>query len=268
MAQYLHLLTNGTIGLPTDLWVPVTDSIKPLTADQYAIGVARALGSYEISVEGYYKTMDNIIEYKEGASFFSSTSDWQQKVEFGNGTSYGAEVLLQKKKGKFSGWVGYTLSWAYRQFDNLNFGEKFFYKYDRRHDVGVALSYKFNEKTDIGVVWVYGTGNALTLATERYLANPMAQPQYSFEGGAGYEVENYEARNSFRMPSYHRLDVGLNRHKKLKHGERTWSFGFYNAYNRRNPFYIYYGYKENGDRTLKMISLFPILPSISYSYKF
>jgi len=266
MTQYLHLLTNATIGLPTDLWVPVTDTIKPQNSQQYAIGVAQSLtNELELSIEGYYKSFQNLIEYKEGASFFTSGSDWQQKVEFGKGSAYGAEVLLQKKKGKFSGWIGYTLSWSQRQFENINFGEKFPYKYDRRHDIGLALSYKFSEKLDIGLVWVYGTGNALTLATERYLASPgLTDGSY----GGQYEIENFEQRNSFRMPSYHRLDLGINKHKQKKHGIRTWSFGLYNAYNRRNPFYIYFSYNSSGNKVLKQVSIFPVLPSVSYSFKF
>lgn len=268
MTQYLHLLTNGTIGLPTDLWVPVTDTIKPQNSKQYAAGIAQSLfNDFELSIEGYYKDMQNIIEYKEGASFFSTGTGWQQKVEFGKGWSYGAEILLQKKTGKFSGWIGYTLSWNYRQFKNLNFGEKFPYKYDRRHDIGVALSYKISENTDVGIVWVYGTGNAITFATERYLASP-GLTGYGYYHNYQYEIGNFEQRNAFRMASYHRLDLGINKHQKKKHGIRTWSFGLYNAYNRRNPFYIYTTYNNSGKKVLKQVSIFPVLPSVSYSFKF
>lgn len=266
MAQFLHLLTNTGIGLPTDLWVPPTDSIKPQYSSQIALGYARTVAKkYEVSVEGYYKTMSNLIEYKDGASFFGSQESWEQKVEVGKGLAYGAEFLIEKKVGKTSGWIGYTLSWSNRTFQNLNFGETFPYRYDRRHDIGVAITHKFNEKIDVGVVWVYGTGNAVSLGTERYLAfNGMNEGFFA----GGQEIEYIASRNAYRMPAYHRLDVGVNLHKKKAKWERTWSFGVYNLYSRQNPFYLYFSYDEAGDRRLTQISLFPLIPSFSYSFKF
>ncbi len=269
MAQFLHLLTNTSIGLPTDLWVPATDRIAPQTSDQVAIGVAKTIKKqYEVSVEGYYKWMNNLIEYKDGASFFGNETDWQDKVESGKGWSYGGELLLEKKQGKTTGWIGYTLSWTNRQFEEINFGEIFPYKYDRRHDIGLAVTHKFDtykdrkgrdKWIDVGLVFVYGTGNATTLGLERYS---------SFGGGfSGNEVVHIEGRNNYRMPNYHRLDLGVNIHTKKKRGERTWSFGLYNAYSRQNPFYLFFGF-ENNQRVLKQISLFPILPSFSYNFKF
>ncbi|MDB9931687.1 TonB-dependent receptor [Flavobacteriales bacterium] len=270
MAQFLHLLTNTSIGLPTDLWVPATDRIAPQTSDQIAIGFAKTLKKqYEVSVEGYYKWMNNLIEYKDGASFFGSETDWQDKVESGRGWSYGGELLLEKKLGKTTGWIGYTLSWTNRQFDNINFGEVFPYKYDRRHDLGIAVTHKFNKKVDkkgrdkwidVGAVFVYGTGNATTLGLERY--NGAGNGSFF-----GNEIVHIDGRNNYRMPNYHRLDLGVNIHTKLKRGERTWSFGLYNAYSRQNPFYLFFGF-ENNERVLKQISLFPILPSFSYNFKF
>lgn len=278
MAQFLHLLSNATIGLPTDLWLPVTDTIPPQFSRQWAVGVARIIkDAYELSIESYYKTMDNLLEYKDGASFFNASGDWQQKVEIGRGWSYGTEFLIQKKKGRFSGWIGYTLSWTYRQFQNLNFGRPFPYRFDRRHDVGIALTYQLKENVDIGLVWVYGTGNAVTLATETYLANPFLESTgftydyiYNPDNNAffNYTIDNFQARNDFRMPPYHRLDLGINFHKKLKRMERTWSLGLYNAYSRRNPFYLYIGYNKWNERVIKQVALFPIIPSISYSFKF
>ncbi|MEN8928035.1 MAG: TonB-dependent receptor [Flavobacteriales bacterium] len=269
MAQFLHLLTNTSIGLPTDLWVPATDRIAPQTSDQIAIGVAKTLKKeYEVSVEGYYKWMDNLIEYKDGASFFGSNKDWQDKVESGKGWSYGGEFLIEKKLGRTTGWIGYTLSWTNRQFEEINFGEVFPYKYDRRHDIGLAVTHKFDtykdskgrdKWIDVGLVFVYGTGNATTLGLERYRSFP--------SGFGGEEVVHIDGRNNYRMPNYHRLDVGVNIHKKKKRGEQTWSFGLYNAYSRQNPFFLYFGF-ENNQRVLKQISLFPILPSFSYNFKF
>lgn len=261
--QFLHLLTNTSIGLPTDLWVPVTDSVPPQQGNQIALGYTRELPKgFRISTEGYYKTMDNLIEYKEGASFFGSNQNWENLIETGNGYSYGAEVLLEKKTGKTTGWIGYTLSWTNRQFENLNNGEEFPYRYDRRHDVSFVLTHKFNDRVDVGIVWVYGTGNAITLALQKY--NSLGDNEFG-----GQEVNHIAERNGYRMPSYHRLDLGVNLHKEKKWGEATWSFGLYNAYNRQNPFYLDIGYLKNGnEKVLKQISLFPILPSVSYSFKF
>lgn len=266
MAQYLHLLTNPGIGLPTDLWLPVTDTIPPQLSDQVAVGYARTFKKqYEFSVEAYYKTMENIIEYKDGASFLGSDQDWQTLVEIGRGWSYGGEILLEKKEGKTTGWIGYTLSWTERQFDNLNFGKKFPYRYDRRHDIGLAVTHKFNDKVDVGMVWVYGTGNAVTLGLERY--NPAHN--YFNLGSFGYgQVTHIEERNNYRMPSYHRLDLGVNLHKEKKWGEATWSIGIYNVYNRQNPFYLDFGTNNQGNTVLYQYSLFPIIPSVSYSFKF
>lgn len=266
MAQYLHLLTNTSIGLPTDLWVPATEEIKPLTSHQVAAGFATTLKEgYELSVEGYYKVMNNLIEYKDGASFLADARDWQSKVEAGKGWSYGAEILLEKTMGKFSGWIGYTLSWTERQFDNLNFGEKFPYRYDRRHDVGVAMTYKHSERMDFGLVWVYGTGNAVSIPSSTYVTSGSLPP---FNEYFAYDVDYISDRNGYRMPSYHRLDFSVNLHKKMNRHQRTWSWGVYNMYNRQNPFYLYFSSDDDGDPGLFQVSLFPIIPYFSYQFKF
>ncbi len=268
MSQYIHLLSNTSIGLPTDLWVPVTDRIKPQKSIQYAAGVVyEPDDSWEISLEGYYKTMENLIEYKEGASFFSLQDDWQDKVEIGRGLSYGLEMLARKQFGKTSGWIGYTLSWSKRRFENISFGEWFPYRYDRRHDLSIVLNQKINDRIDLGMTWVYGTGNAVTLALEKYASISSFWYGYQYFNG----LEYFERRNSYRMPAYHRLDIGINFRKETKWGERTWSFGAYNLYNRKNPFYLTFDqeYGANGtvETVLKQYSLFPIIPSISYSFK-
>ncbi len=264
MAQFLHLLSNAGIGLPTDLWVPPTDEIRPQFADQVAVGIVRTLPrNFEINIEGYYKWMRNLIEYRDGASFVAGASNWEDQVAAGNGWSYGAEILLEKKVGKTSGWVGYTLAWTNRRFEELNFGNTFPYRYDRRHDISVALTHVFNERVDVGLVWVYGTGNAVSLPIERYqgLADPIA----GFFGG---DIGHIESRNNYRMPAYHRLDLGVNLHKPTKWGERTWNFGLYNAYSRQNPFFLYFSTDINGDQRLTQLALFPVLPSFTYNFKF
>lgn len=209
--------------------------------------------------------MSNLIEYKEGAGFFQLAQNWESKLEIGEGYAYGAEVLLRKNYGKLSGWLGYTLSWSWRKFKNINFGEPFPYKYDRRHDISLVLMYEFNEKVDMGLTWVYGSGNAVTLGVARY--NSLNLDYYN-PGEYYYgEIEYFKGRNGYRMPAYHRLDLSINLKKKTKWGSRTWSFGLYNAYSRQNPFYLYFGY-DNNKRVLKQVSLFPIIPSVRYAFKF
>ncbi len=262
MNQYIHLLTNSNVGLPTDLWLPVTDTIKPQNSVQYALGTVISIGPHiDFSLEGYYKEMNNLIEYKEGATYLQANEDWQKKVEIGKGYSYGAEVLLRKKIGNTTGWIGYTLSWTNRQFDNISFGEEFPAKYDRRHDISVVVSHKFSERFDIGCSWVYGSGYATTLAHEKY-------PSAMEYGG---DIEYFGKRNDYRLPSYHRFDIGFNFHKQKKWGKRTWSFGAYNVYNRKNPFFLYfdndYNYNNN-TKVLRQVSLFPIIPYVSYQFNF
>lgn len=260
MTQYIHLLTNTSVGLPTDLWLPVTDTIKPQHSIQYSIGSAYAITEkIDLSIEAFYKSMDNLIEYKDGATFMALGGDWESKVETGKGRSYGVELLVQKNVGNTTGWIGYTLSWAHRKFENISFGEEFPYRYDRRHDISIVVTHKFNDRIDIGATWVYGTGNALTLGVARYDA--LSDYDYYTD-----EIEYIEKRNSFRAPAYHRLDFGINFHKEKKRGTRTWSLGAYNVYNRKNPFFL--RYDDFGSGKLEQVSLFPILPYFSYSFKF
>ena len=271
MQQNIHLLSNSSVGFPSDIWVPAIDSVPSQKSEQWAGSVSTLLfqGAYELSLEGYYKTMGNLITYKAGYSNLESTESWENAVETGGeGESYGAELFLQKKKGKTTGWIGYTLSWSNRRFDNINFGEWYAYKYDRRHDFSLVISHKFNEKWDIGATWVYGTGNALTFPQGVYLGMPHTSPwdeQMSVEF-----VESYGNRNSTRLPAYHRLDFGINKHKKRKKWDSTLSLGAYNLYNRKNPFFAYLAYLayEDNQRVAKQVSLFPIIPSISYRIQF
>ena len=264
MTQNIHLLSNSSIGFPSDIWVPATDSVPSQTSKQWAGNISTELanGEYELSLEGYYKTMDNLITYKAGYSNLSSTESWENSVETGGkGESYGAELFLQKKKGKTTGWIGYTLSWTNRKFENINFGEWYPYKFDRRHDFSLVLSHKFNEKWDAGLTWVYGTGNAITFPQAIYLGTPNNSNDFVDI------VESYGPRNSTRLDAYHRLDLGFNKTIKKERLTKTLSFGAYNMYSRKNPFFAYLTY-ERGNRVAKQVSLFPIIPSISYRIEF
>ena len=266
MQQNIHLLSNSSVGFPSDIWVPAIDSVPSQTSQQWAGSVATQLynGEYELSLEGYYKTMNDLITYKAGYSNLESTEAWENAVETGGeGKSYGAELFLQKKKGKTTGWIGYTLSWSNRRFDNINFGEWYPYKYDRRHDFSLVISHKFNEEWDIGATLVYGTGNAITFPQGVYLG--MTQ---EFRDKLTAElVESYGSRNSTRLPSYHRLDFAINKHRRKENWKSTWTLGAYNLYNRKNPFFAYLAYQDD-QRVAKQVSLFPIIPSISYRIQF
>lgn len=287
MNQYVHMLSNTGISLPTDLWVPSTDKVHPQQSSQIAVGIAKDLNKYPISVslEGYYKKMSHIIGYKEGATYINidevnsaSESTWEKNITSGQGWSYGVELFIQKKVGKFSGWIGYTLSWTQLQFDSINFGRKYFARYDRRHDVSLVGIYKLSDKITLSATWVYGTGNALSLPVSQYNAyshNPAeGASNYYYYGykGANFnyynEVENLEQKNDFRMGAYHRLDVGIQFHKQKKWGERIWEVSVYNAYNRKNPFFYYSYTDDHNIGRLKLVTLFPIIPSITYSFKF
>ena len=263
MQQYIHLLTNAGIGLPTDLWVPATAKIGPQSSRQGALGFARTFkDEYEISLEGYYKDMSNVIEYKDGASYLSVDKDWQTKVEIGRGNSYGTELFIQKKIGKVNGWVGYTLSWTNRQFDNLNGGRWFPYRYDRRHDAKIAVSYLLNDKIDLGLTWVYGTGNAVTLPLDQY------DGAVSSNNSGIPNVLYYANRNNFRMRDYHRLDLNANYIIQRKQIEHRFTLSIYNVYSRQNPFYLKFEQDIKLGSILRQVSLFPILPSFTYSIKF
>ena len=269
MTQYLHLLSTSTVSLPTDLWVPVTAHITPMTSNQVAVGVFyNLLDSVNLSVEGYYKNMDNLLEYKDGASFWGSSQGWEQKVCMGRGWAYGIEFLAQKTVGKLTGWVGYTWSHTDRQFDRegmvLNEGKPFPAKYDRRHDVSIVLTYKFNERFDLSVTWVYSTGNAATLALQQFDPDPDPAGVYYYQTTADY----VSSRNNYRMPAYHRMDVGFNWHRKFRFGRRTLNLSVYNLYNRQNPYMLYTETTYSGGQTLNQLSLFPIMPSISYNWMF
>ncbi len=264
MTQFIHLLTNAGLGLPTDLWVPSTNRVKPQQSWQVAAGAAKTYrGTYEISLEGYYKEMSNLIEYEDGASFVDLETDWQDKVAVGgHGESYGAELLLQKKTGNITGWVGYTLSWTNRQFETLNFGRCFPYKYDNRHDINVAITHNWNDRMDFSMAWIFTSGNAITLPIANYRSAGEGRYYYSDD------VLHYDARNSYRMKNYHRLDLSFSWWKDKKWGQRKWTLGIYNAYSRLNPFFIDFGFDREGNKKFIQYSLFPIIPSFSYSFKF
>lgn len=266
MAQFIHLLTNAGLGLPTDLWVPSTQDIGPQKSWQASMGYYKSLpGNFELSVEGYYKDMTGLIEYQDGASYLNLEENWEDKIAIGEGRSYGAEFLIQKKMGRTTGWLGYTLSKTERRFDELNEGEWFPFRYDRRHDISLTTSHHLTPKIHLSGTWVYGTGNSISVPTHTYFSYNGAEDNRHWD-----YIEYYESRNNFKMRDYHRLDAGISFIKSKRWGERTWNISVYNVYNRLNPFYmdIQSNYDAGGKRMLVQYSLFPILPSFSYGFKF
>ena len=270
MTQYVHLLSNSSLSLPTDLWVPVTAKIVPMNAHQWSVGAFYELPRlFDISVEGYYKTMDNLLEYKDGASFFGSSERWDEKVCMGKGWAYGVELLVQRSFGKTTGWIGYTWAHSKRQFDRegqiINNGKVFPAKYDRRHDISVTVQHKFSDSFDLSGTWVFSSGNCGTLGTQVYEGLP--------NDWGEFQHINALERNNFRMGNYHRLDLGANLHFPLNPGLLTLNFSVYNVYNHNNPFLVYtdYVYDEStqqAEKKLMQVSIFPIIPSFSLSYKF
>ena len=280
MSQYIHLLSNSNLSLPTDLWVPVTKRIVPMNSKQYSVGLFYNLNDVvDLSVESYYKSMDNLIEYKDGAGFGASTTGWEDKVSMGRGWSYGVEFLAQKTVGKTTGWLAYTWSKAERKFDKpgqeINNGNVFPAKYDRRHNISLTMNHKFSDRFDLSGTWVYYSGNCGTLATQQYKAVNIPDLNWQDVSTIDYVSE----RNNYRLPAYHRMDIGFNWHKKKKHGVRTWNFSLYNAYNQKNPFIVRQSYSNDlvynpatnsydSGKIFVKTSIFPLIPSISYSYKF
>lgn len=260
--QYIHLVTNAGTTLPTDLWVPSTIRVRPQTGWQYAAGYFRNFnnGMFETSLEVYYKTMNNQIEYKEG--YTPSLKDPEEEFVFGKGWSYGAELFINKVRGRFTGWIGYTLSWTWRRFKDLNDGLKYPSRYDRRHDMSVVGTYELSKNWKVSGVFVYGTGNATSLPERFY-----------FVGGV--LTQEYSRINAYRMKPYHRMDLSFTytpTPKKVRKYTSNWVFSLYNAYSRLNPYFIYFdqeGQASNGDLrvTARQVSLFPVIPAVTWNIK-
>lgn len=276
MKQYVHLLTTGGVEMPVDYWVPATDLLPPSMSKQLNLGFEHSFRNnmFEASVEGYYKTLSQLIEFSEGQSYLGGTGEWQRKVDAGGtGISKGVEFFLQKMKGDVTGWIGYTLSKSERIFEQQNNGVSFPFKYDRRHDISVVFMYQIKENIDFSASWVYATGSPYTLAVAAF--NSVYDPSAFVDTQEDFVLETafiYSDKHGYRMRPYHRLDVGMNFRKKKKWGERIWNISIYNLYNRQNPYYYYwdsYSAKENKTTPkLKQQSLFPIIPSVSYGFNF
>ncbi len=257
--QFIHLLSNSTSSTPTDVWLPSSDNVKPQISDQWSVGYFHnsQKNMFESSVELYYKNLLNQIDYRNGADLvFNSTVE--AELVFGRGWAYGAEFLFRKNEGKLTGWMGYTWAKTMRQFDKINDGHSFPARQDRRHDFSVVAIYDLSRKLKFSATWVYNTGNAVTFPNGKYVVD-------------GRIVGHYTQRNGYRMPDYHRLDLGLNWIRKhTAKFESSWNFSIYNVYGRENAYFISFRQnKEDPEKTEAVqISLFKIIPSISYKFKF
>jgi outer membrane receptor for ferrienterochelin and colicin len=269
MNQFINLLTFDGVGLPTDYWVPVTDKLKPQVSRQVALGVAGTINkTYEASIEGYYKTMRNIIDYKDGSSYFGigGNTSFEDIVEMGQGLCYGSEFLLQKKEGKLQGLVGYGLAWTKRKYPTINFGEWYFYKYDRRHDFKIAAVYQLSDRVEISGDWVYNTGNWVTLPTQKI---PSTTPSTVSEAIDYLSVvDYYPNRNNWNVRDYHRMDIAFKFSRQRKYYHRSWNIGCYNLYGRKNTFFINPGIDNAGNNIFNSISLFGFpLPYVALNVK-
>lgn len=277
--QYVHLASFSSVALPTDVWIPSGQNVKPLIGTQYAAGYFRDFSDrmFETSVEVYYKDMQNLVEYAEGVQpQDNGNANYDANLVFGDGYSYGAELFIKKRTGRLNGWVGYTWSKTMRTFPDINNGAEFPSRWDRRHDLSVVLGYDLNKRWQFGATFVYGTGQAVTLPVNRYWIE-------------GQLVSEYTERNGYRMAPYHRLDLSatLNNRdtKQVKDPETgemkevprawhsSWTFGIYNVYNRMNPYFIYFdteGVPAEGSFSVvaKQVSLFSILPSVTWNFRF
>jgi hypothetical protein len=270
MNQFIHLLTGASEGMPVEFWVPATPKAVPGNSKQVSFSYVKTLSvKYDLSIELYKKELTNLIAFKEGATYFSTNKNWEDKIENkGKGDVYGLEILLQKQIGKATGWVSYTLSKSTRAFENINNGKTYPDIYDRRHQFNLVYTRKANEKIDFAFNWVFQTGQPLDLPAARYhLPFP-----YNSNSTSSQLIYVYGEKNSLRMLPYHRLDVGINFKKVKKRGMRIWNISVYNVYNRKNPYYYYFSYRQVANGGLKAVliqkSLFPIMPSINYSFRF
>lgn len=257
--QNLHLISNSTASTPTDLWILSSKNVKPEISDQISLGYYQNFkdNHYEFSTEVYYKDMQNQIDYKNGANT-RANDKIEAELLFGKGRAYGIEFFIKKKFGKFNGWIGYTLSRTERQIDGINNGDWYAARQDRTHDISVVGIYDLNKKWSFSASWVFNTGNAVTFPSGKYTVD--GQTHYL-----------YTERNGYRMPNYHRLDIGVTWFKKkTEKFESSWNFSCNNAYGRENAWIINFQQNENDPTKTEAVqtALFRWVPSVTYNFKF
>ncbi len=265
--QNIHLITSSSATLPMDIWATSNRNLPPSNSEQITAGFYKSFKKriFEFSIETYYKKSTNIVAFKEGATYLSIIGDWTDKLENnGIGKSYGIEFLIQKKQGKTTGWISYTLSRATRQFENINYNKIYPFKYDRLHNLNIVLTQNLGKNKILSANWIFGSGYPFTLPIARYeIHNEILNDTWL----PSNQAIIYADRNSYRMRAYHRLDIAISFNKEKKRGTRTWKISIYNVYNRKNP-YFYFSKYTNGTWQIYQQSLFPIIPTFSYSFKF
>ena len=258
-AQYMHLLQNTTSGSPTDLWIPSSNNVKPELCDQVSLGYFRNFldNMFETSIETYYKSYQNQIDYINGAQL-NLNANVESQLLYGKGRSYGVELFIKKKYGRFTGWLGYTLSRTERKINGINNDSWYPATQDITHYITAVGIFQLNKKWTASAVFVYYTGNAVTFPSGKYEVN-------------GQVVFYYTQRNGYRMPAYNRLDIGFTyQAKKTEKFESSWNFSCYNAYGRENPYSITFQVNPNNPQQTQavMTYLFRWVPSITYNFKF
>jgi hypothetical protein len=259
--QYQHLISNSSVGLPTDVWLPVNIIIKPQYSNQYSIGYYKSFSEskYEFYTEFYFRRMGNIIDYKDNADLFLNPH-LETQILKGKGQSYGAEFYLEKKIGKLTGWISYTLSRTTKQINGVNNGEPYPATYDKRHDLSVVILYKLSPAWDFGSIFKFTSGGYITI------------PEGSFQYyGAAFNY--YTTRNGYKLPPYHRLDISFtykNPKKQTKPWKPEWNFGIYNVYDHKNIFSLFIRMAESDMDTSQAYKmyLYGITPYVSYNFRF
>jgi len=270
MSQAIHLLSNGAVGLPTDIWVPSTRKIEPETSQIISLGYKQTLlKRLKFSLETYYKTLDHVISFTEGDGILDVDQNWEQKITSGIGRGYGAETDFRYSSSKITAWAAYTLSWNERKFDDINRGQWYPYQYDRRHKIDLGMIYNLGKKWTASTTWTYQSGAPATFSGLYYAGFP-GNMEYDISGyynGLPNEkrsIQYYPQINGVRLPAYHRLDIGMTKEWEKYGRKQALSFSVYNVYSRQNAFMIYPKQQSDGSVTLKQFTLFPIIPAVSY----
>lgn len=268
MTQYLHLLTNSGIGLPTDLWLGSTPEIGPQNANQWSLGYTKTFSrGVDFTVEGFYKKMEGLLDFKDGTTFFLNTGSISEKVTTGDGLAKGVEMMLQKQVGKTQGWISYTWSKSDRVFQDINNGEPFPFIFDRRHDFSVLINQQVGPRWNFSATWIYLTGRAVTLPVSTFVENVVIPSDRIINNP---DLIEYSTRNAYRFKPYHRLDISANYEKTTKWGGHRFSVSVYNLYNRQNTFFLSQDPGSASDGSIQLIDnpLFPLIPGFSYGIFF
>ncbi|HET6556596.1 MAG TPA: carboxypeptidase-like regulatory domain-containing protein [Prolixibacteraceae bacterium] len=274
MTQAIHLLSNGNVGLPTDIWVPSTRIIRPESSEIFSAGIKKTITpQLKASVEAYYKRLDRVISFTEGEGIMDVDQNWEQKVTSGKGRASGLETELRYTTFRIESWIGYTLARNERKFEDINKGRWFPYQYDRRHKLDVGIIMPLGNNWSGSATWTYQSGAPASYSGLDYpgsTANPNDENFDIFTGRPiiGDRIQYYPSINGVRLPAYHRLDIGFTKEWEAYGKKRALSLSAYNVYSRQNPYYVFAKTKPDGTTGLKQFSLFPIIPSISYRISF